>query len=91
MELSALVSFTIIFIGSITKMPIIEAPWDVGGDEKVPLNIERNEIVQVSHLFAPCRNGDLCCVLIAAMNRNFQLGSNNLRLQSNIVAVLVFF
>lgn len=49
-ELSALVSFTIIFIGSITKMPIIEAPWDVGGDEKVPLNLERNENVQVSHL-----------------------------------------
>lgn len=50
MELSAPVSFAIIFIGSITKMPIIEAPRDVGGDEKVPLNIERNEIVQVSHL-----------------------------------------
>lgn len=30
--------------------PWDEAPWDVGCDEKVLLNVERNVNVQVSHL-----------------------------------------
>lgn len=80
MDLSALVSLTIIFIGSITKMPIIEAPWDVGGDENVPSsNVGTNENRAGFSFVAPCRHGDLCCSLPARMNRNIQQGSNNLR------------